>query len=119
MNKENIDYKDIMNIKSPLEGDCKKIEVEFDKITKRIEEILKTVGNKTLSEITAQIENRDNMGPVLLKELLILHCNYFPLIDLCNKVYPGLKKAEFVMQMYANQVPIDHVFKKKRKNKNG
>lgn len=119
MNKENVDFKGIMDIKSPLEDDCKKIEVEFDKITKRIEEILKIVGNQTLSDITTQIENRDNMGPVLLKELLILHCNYFPLIDLCNKVYPVLKKAEFVMQMYANQVPIDHMLKKKRKNKNG
>jgi hypothetical protein len=119
MNKENIDFKDIMNIKSPLEDDCKKIEVEFNKITKRIEEILKIVGDTKLSDITAQVERGDNMGPELLKEMLILHCNYFPLIDLCNKAFPILRKAEFVMQMYANQVPINDVLKKKRKSKNG
>ncbi len=96
-------YKDLEKIKSPLEYPCVETLKEFTKIHKRILEILKKVGNTPLKEVLRSIESKDMKPVELLEELLLLHHNLLPLMDLCNQVMPVLKQAEMCMKAYANE----------------
>ena len=94
-------FRDLAKIKSPLEYPCAETLKEFNKIHKRILEILKKIGGTPLKEVLRSIESKDIKPAMLLEELVLLHHHLLPLMDLCNKVAPELKKAEMCMKMYA------------------